>query len=360
VARWPLTSSEQRSLTRCQCSAYRAGPLFNVTRVVAPVGGRLILAGAGMLQTTLNLTTHGNDVIHGSTNTVRFTVRDLTFARPALTTTQGQLVRVDSQSLTFKVAPGFPQVDALLLDRIPRLEAEQGLFVKRYRTGFADGPHVVINSSCAHPNSSCPWPMAVNEQVHFSCGGDGEHCPNMKEVSPGVWNLQVTMWPPGELDRYAADIGRQDAIVAIKIKHGGQAFNIRNGEDLSFEDVRWLGHCRGVMYNCSDVLLRNTRIDRDPSVPATQAMATPGGGPQIYLCNNATVVNHTATGTGDDSLALFHVAAGSVTGSHIRDSFARGILLCNVSDAVAANVRGNEVLRCPIWRPPNSAHVDTC
>jgi hypothetical protein len=44
-----------------------------------------------------------------------------------------------------------------------------------------------------------------------------------------------------------------------------------------------------------------------------------------------------------------------VRGCHIRDSFARGILLQNVSDAFAASVldpaSGNDVLRCPIYRP---------
>ena len=67
---------------------------------VAPVGGRLTIAGAGMLATTLNVTTHGHDVMLSHTGTERLTVRDLTFARPAPTTTQARLLAVGEQSAT--------------------------------------------------------------------------------------------------------------------------------------------------------------------------------------------------------------------------------------------------------------------
>jgi hypothetical protein len=117
-----------------------------------------------MLQTTLNLTTHGNDVISGYVGTTRLTVRDLTFARPHLTTTQGQLVAADESSFTIRVQDGFPQVSELLIDRVPRLDPEQGLFVRRFRTGFADGPHLVTDDTCTLPNV-CPWPNVANVQV---------------------------------------------------------------------------------------------------------------------------------------------------------------------------------------------------
>jgi hypothetical protein len=119
--------------------------LFNVTGMAAPVGGRLTIAGAGMLLTTLNVTTHGNNVIVGKSGTVRLTFRDLTFARPKLTTTQGTLVEVGDKSVTIKIAVGFPQMSGLLVDRLPRLKAEQGLYIKRFRGGFADGPHIVTD-----------------------------------------------------------------------------------------------------------------------------------------------------------------------------------------------------------------------
>lgn len=317
-----------------------------------------------MLETTLNLTTHGFDVIQGLRGTERLTVRDMTFSRPRLTTTQGQLVSLNSTNIVVKISDDFPQPGDLLVDRIRRgLKPDQGLFLKRFRTGFSDGPHIVTNASCTQPDGNthnCPWPATVNAQINFVCGGDGENCPQIREVGPSVWSFQVSRWPDGEMARYSADIGLSNALVGIKIKHGGQAYNIRGGKDLAFISVRWLGHSRGILFDCSDVVLRHTRVERVPQISLAMAMSTPGGGPQVNTCNNLTVFNHTAIGTGDDSLGLFHIQDGSVSECHIRDSFARGILLCNVSDRFAANVQNNDVIRCPIWRPPPNIHVNSC
>lgn len=174
--------------------------LFNVS-LTAPVGGRLTIAGAGMLRTTLNISTHGNDVIKGIAGTGRLTFRDLTFARPADTTTQGRLVKVEDKFVILKIDNGFPAITSLLIDRIPRLRAEQGLYLKRYRRGFSDGPHIVVGDS--------KWPPVVNSQVHFDCGGNGATCPEMKLTGPGVWKLQVKNWGAGEMQRYKNDIGEK-------------------------------------------------------------------------------------------------------------------------------------------------------
>jgi hypothetical protein len=332
------------------------GPLFNLSRLVAPVGGRLTIAGAGMLATTLNVTTHGYDVMLSHTGTERLTVRDLTFARPAPTTTQARLLAVGEQSVTLQIEPGFPQPDELLVDRIPRLSPEQGLFLKRYRRTPNDGVHIVANASCLLSPQDCPWPSPLNEQVHFLCGGDGETCPNITRQHGTIWHLRIGSSTfdrnPAELRRWRSDIGRTDALVGVKVKHGGQAFSIRNSRDIEWNSVRWLEHSRGIMQNCDDVVLRHTRVEHDPRRAATEALSTPGGGPQINTCNQLTVFNHTSVSTGDDSLGLFHIEAGSVNGCHIRDSFARGILLCNVSDAFAQSVidGGNVMVRNPILR----------
>ena len=60
-------------------------------------------------------------------------------------------------------------------------------------------------------------------------------------------------------------------------------------------------------------------------------------------------MQHAATGTGDDSLAFFGVRSGYVRASHIRDSFARGILAFNCSESFEVG-GDNEVVRCPILR----------
>ena len=337
------------------------GSLFNVTQLAAPEEGRLTLAGAGMLQTTLNLTTHGHDVITGTSGTKRLTVRDLTFARaPAQTTTQGSLMAVDDTGVTIKIQSGFPQIDELLVDRAPRIRAEQGLFLRRYHRTAGDGLHIVTNASCTKANgdtSACPWPETVNYQLHFACGGDGSICPKITSPSPGVWRLAVTNWDyaTGEMQRYRNDMSNPAAVVGVKVKHGGQSFYLQRCQNITFESVRWLGHSRGILRQCDDVVLKHTRVERNPWIAAEEALSTPGGGPQVNTCNHLTVFNHTSVGTGDDSLGLFNIAAGSVKQCHIRDSFARGILLCNVSDEFAATAfdpaSGNVLLRNPSYRP---------
>ena len=65
--------------------------------------------------------------------------------------------------------------------------------MRRARTGFADGPHLVA------PDSVKTWPPTLNDQVHFSCGGDGFHCPDIQSMGDGRFKLKVAKWPSGEL-----------------------------------------------------------------------------------------------------------------------------------------------------------------
>ena len=165
--------------------------------------------------------------------------------------------------------------------------------------------------------------------------------------------MTKTQWDT-EADAYRAAIGNSSIIVGIKVKHGGQAFAIRGGDDLVFTRVRWLGHSRGIIADVNNVAFRNTRVDR---WAGGAALATPGGGPQIDGqksggVHNLTIENHTSTGTGDDSLGLFGIVSGHVSGCHIADSFARGILLDGCGDGFVA--RDNELLRCPLYRTNTS------
>jgi len=114
-----------------------AGPLFNFARVAPPPGGRLVVAGAGMDVTTLVIDTVNatNDVLQakpcGAACAWRqITVRDLTFARSAMTTTQGTVVSCsgdnENQTLVLQLDPSFPAMDELLKTRTGRISAEQG------------------------------------------------------------------------------------------------------------------------------------------------------------------------------------------------------------------------------------------
>ena len=332
--------------------------LFEVTGCAAPVGGRLVIAGAGMDVTSLVLATHGNTVLDGKQGWARLTVRDLTFARPAATATQATIVAVaaDGKHLTLETARGFPSIAALLVDRLPRLGAEQGLYLRRYRAaaGAEQHPRLVTDLG----TNGTEWPPNENAQVRFVCGGDGERCPDIEPVagSPRQVKLKVAWGTPGEQQRYAKAAGDAGTVVGVKVKHGGQTFYLSGGDDVAFLRVRWLDHSRGIVKDSPNVLLRDTRVEHSllhakGLSGAGAALATPGGGPQIRgWVHNVTVSNHTSAGTGDDALGLFGILSGSVTGCHISDSFARGILLSNVSDEFAANVKGNAVVRCPVFR----------
>ena len=158
------------------------------------------------------------------------------------------------------------------------------------------------------------------------------------------------------MQRYQQAAGNHSIVVAIKVKHGGQAYHFIDCDDVAFERVRWLGHSRGIFAGCSNVVLRDTRVER---ANRRLALATNGGGPQVNHCTNLTISNHTSENTGDDALGLFHVRGGSVTGCTIRDSFDTGIKLCDVDASV--DVSGNLVERCPLFRTrPGSAAKSEC
>ena len=355
-------------------------------------GGRLTIAGVGMDETRLTLTTHGGDVLFGRSGWTSISVRDITFARPTNTTTQGRVVATDATSLTLQMNDGlgggdsdgivFPTMGALFAD-LPA-GSDTGMYLKRFRvqtqghspkghsrtpkgharipleqSGQSTGqtwrpPQIITHLGL---NASGPWPPVENNQESFPCGGKG--CPDVQElVAPNstsgvsVWRVRMSWGKGGEQQRYAASIGDGTTVVGVKVKNGGregQAYFLRGGECLSFERVRWTQHSRGVVHGTPHVLIRDTRVEHGDGARAF-ALSTPGGGPQINGALNLTIVNHTSVGTGDDALGLFDVQGGSVVGCHIRDSFARGILLNNCSDAFVANVRENVVLRCPVLR----------
>lgn len=345
-----------------------AGDLFNVSGPVPPAGCKLIVAGAGMDDTTLLTQTHGHNVIFGrGFHSVSFV--NLTFARPGPTTTQGTVKAVEANHLDIELHEGFPNFNTLLLDRYPRLKTEQGLFIRRFivPSDNSSEPQIVTG-----PDGGRDWPPSDNVQVHFACefpatrhNASAWDCDNITRLDPpgskgpGLWRLHVARWPRGELEAYRRASTSAGVFAAIKVKHGGQAFMLREGNFFRFSRVRWLGHSRGAIYDASNVVIEHTRIDRAPATAATHGvtpfLATNGGGPQLINAQNVTVFNHTATGTGDDSLAFFNISSGSIHGCHISDSFARGILLCNVGKDVLLG-SDNVVVRCPIYRPSSTSY----
>ena len=212
------------------------GSLFNVS-VIAPEGGRLTIAGAGMDATTLVLTTGtaSNDVIFSHGGAQRITFRDLTFARSARTTTLGHLTHVGATTVTIELLIGAPDLASLFADREGRLSAEQGLYLRRFERDRQDDDEqsawkLVVPTTCSHMGACAPWPPTLNAQVHFKCGGEvdgidaGGVCPDVTNLGGGKWKLlvQSSEWSSEERARYTADIGNKERVVGVKVKHGGQ------------------------------------------------------------------------------------------------------------------------------------------
>ena len=193
----------------------------------------------------------------------------------------------------------------------------------------------------------CRWWAARSGTTTLAECACASNLPVVRSSGEDCWQYCAA----GEMQRYRNDMSNPAAVVGVKVKHGGQSFYLQRCQNITFESVRWLGHSRGILRKCDDVVLKHTRVERNPWIAAEEALSTPGGCPQVNTCNHLTVFNHTSVGTGDDSLGLFNIAAGSVKQCHIRDSFARGILLCNVSDEFAATAfdqaSGNVLLRNP-------------
>jgi hypothetical protein len=307
---------------------------FDVSGIHPGVGGRLAITGAGMMQTTVVFDGSEFDTIQGN-DVHRLTVSDMTFTRSTQTVTQGVCVSVNSTGVVLDIAAGFPSP----LD-IYDAQSGQGRFLRAYTTSKTD-PHLVVDPS----NNETVWPPTSNWQVPWD-----------KPVFVGVgaapgsqrWLLTLRPGAPDSPPAYHAG-----DLVAVKSKHQMNAYFLAGGDDIIMQRIRWLRHSRGVIRGgISNIVVDSCVVERDAAIVGqTTALATPGGGPQLGQpadppIFNVTVRNHTAVGTGDDSVALFNVQSGSVESSHIRDSFVRGILLCG-SPNVALD--GNTLLRCPVF-----------
>lgn len=342
------------------------GNLFDISGAVPAAGQRLIVAGAGMYDTTLVTRTHNNDVIHAHPGHGRshdpmwrrVSFENMTFAREGQTTTQGRLLAADEHGIELEISEGFPQLDEVMVN----MPAKPSLWFRRYvvAANASGEPRLVTDRY-----NNAYWKPRINQQVSFACCNTSnatcQHsasawvCPAVERL-PGSnrkWRLSVKKWPTNETQRYQEALRDPSQRIAIKVKHGGQAYHLQQGDDVAFLNVRWLGHSRGAVIDTSNVLFRNTRVDRLPP-PAVGSevplLASNAGGPQILGNSqpvfNLTVVNHTSTATGDDSLALFNVRTGLIAGCHIKDAFGRGIVMCSSS---AVQVSGNELARNPLF-----------
>ena len=114
-------------------------------------------------------------------------------------------------------------------------------------------------------------------------------------------------------------------LLGVKSKCCGRnhnAYDFCLGNDILFENVIWTRQSRGVIRcGISNIKMKNISIEKEDN---DQCLATPGGGPQLGQprdanIHNISVINMTASNTGDDSVALFNVVSGGyVSNCHIR------------------------------------------
>ena len=191
------------------------GHLFDVSGIVPEAGCRLVVAGAGMFDTTLVTRTHGNDVIHARRGPEdpmwrRVSFENITFAREGQTTTQGRLLSADEGGIELEVAEGFPRLDELM----QLGEAKPSMWFRRYTYAFASADASKGKDADTPPRlvmdqyNNSVWKPLVNQQVPFSCCSSTSNatcqhsasvwiCPDVL-LLPGnsrQWRLSVTKWP---------------------------------------------------------------------------------------------------------------------------------------------------------------------
>ena len=114
-------------------------------------------------------------------------------------------------------------------------------------------------------------------------------------------------------------------MVGVKSKCCGthhSVYHFFSGNDILFKNVIWTRQARGVIRGgINYIRMVNIRIEKEFD---DQCLSTPGGGPQLGQpgdgnIHNVHVTNLIASGTGDDSVALFNVVSGGhVSNCHIR------------------------------------------
>jgi hypothetical protein len=142
-------------------------------------------------------------------------------------------------------------------------------------------------------------------------------------------------------------------LVAVKSKHGGQAYKFETGQEITFRRVLWTDVARGVFRRVDRVTIEDCEIQRSPPINGQEpALATPGGGPQIGQPNDPgtrgnLVKGLHAEGRGDDSIACFNCINTLFEGNYVADSFARGILLYRSPDV---RLVGNNLIRSAVQK----------
>lgn len=276
--------------------------------------GRLVFQGAGKDRTTLVFNDNAHAILGKDVYRVSFIGMHMT--RNTTYVTQGHVVDCPAGAVILEIQPGFPNPKEIF-----NRDSQQGRYLRAY-TDSRTNPQLIEED-----NRQVAWDSADY--------------------------LGGTTWRINLRRRDLVAPYRKGELVAVKSKHGGQAYWFARGSDILFQDVKWTQESRGVFRNGFDkVHFVNCDIDRAPAIAGqTPCLSTPDGGPQIGQPGDPPTEGNVVedcrfVATGDDSVAFFN-GAGIIRNCHIQDSFGRGILLDNSPNVVLEN---NEVLRCPVLR----------
>lgn len=274
--------------------------------------GRLIFQGAGMDKTVLSFCDNKHAIF--GRDVYRVTMAGMHMTRTNYTVSQGHVVSTAPGKVVLDIQEGFPTPAEIF-----NPQSDQGRFLRRYTDSRSD-PHMIEEN-----NDQLPWVRATH------AGGQ---------------RWEIVLKRKGEMADYA-----EGELIGIKSKHGGQTYWFDGGSDIVFESVKWTQKTRGVFRGGFDrIQFLNCVTDRSPPIHGqTPCLASPDGGPQIGQPNDPPITgnvvrNCSFTASGDDAVAFFN-ASGEISGCHIRDAFARGILMANSPNVMLFS---NTVVRCPV------------
>jgi hypothetical protein len=281
--------------------------------------GRLVFLGGGYENTVFITKDRTMNDIWGR-DVYRVLFKGIHFARDYCTVIQGTVDSVSEGEVILDLHDDFPTPDSLWQYGIT---GGWGLYFRRY-TDDPDDPHIITED-----NAQIAWDKT------------GTYC-----ISGRKWRfalVQSTMPPYSRGD-----------VIGVKLKHGGQTYWLCGGDDIEFSHCKWTQKTRGVLRcGISNITFRDCLIDQGPRIGGrTPCLASPGGGPQCgqpddAIIHNVLVENCTIMSTGDDNVAFFNVDGGIVRNCCLKDGFARGILLYQVSNIC---LEDNTYIRCePLW-----------
>lgn len=319
---------EATLVIRIEAGTYKIGGdptklAIDLTKGFTPgTTGRLIFRGAGMNKTKLVFTNPGRFYLKGE-KIYRIEFRDIHFARPFRTATQGTVVRVNKGSIDVRLHKGFPSPIKIFHT------GGAGRYLRRYTNSKTD-PQIILDN---------------NEQIPF--GKPNRELKKPERLYGRVYriflnneNLVLKHYKKGEY-------------VGIKSRNSGNAFWFLRGKNLTFRNVKWTGSTRGLVRGGFDNLkIINCRLERgEPINGQVPCLASSTGGIQVNQPGDGestgTIINRFyCDSPGDDCLAFFNVNGAKVYNSVFKNSFARGVLLTKeAKDVCFAN---SELINNPI------------